>query len=624
LRGEGNCSSSLDLVQTESTRTLFFATQLAETEPHEVHRHFLPYADAFAVGVEFGLTEPDTSFFSNKVSWRDGSHISSSTNVQTVMMKDDAPWKVIQPDGKPLVLTLNDVMEMVSVESVISDPWHQAFNNGMEIDFDVRCFSKNHPSHMANSNKHHTCHMSAHLVRKEQVFRWVGSIFSNPQKYYGLRLNFHTDGSWERPYWGAFVDGIVDLLVLLTLPRKAVVFFATHCLGHLSKIYFHAINQHFGIRQHMGGLAARIMTSSVAYVNLRDSQNTAGEGGISHRRMLERLTASLHDCLGTPELEQLAHFCFGSVHQYAEEKGKPSLFDKVRHSKAPHDDTQLITEHQFDLAALSNEAIDLKDIAPLFSSTRKLGLCKRFFTPQYLQSLKKRASTDKKALQKTDTMDRGLDILGQADFNFSQQYGNSLEEKQDMNAQTLTDVRDLNRKSVKTDQMLDEVAAGLEASYNVAQKLHGETHELTRCYKNVTTVLESVSRSIENINQRISNEVKVELMQMRKAICTCDGQLVADNVDKTMTGSGPRLVSEPVQNVENTTSNQLPLCSNSFQAAGRHRVCHSQDAVMDLDVLCNSSQADGRHQVCRGDEAVMNVDEFFDNLMLKLQHRRKV
>jgi len=405
-KGEVECRANLDFVQVENQHTMFIATNVHESDSPKGLPYYLPYLDQVLAGVlsmsvEFGFEKPSTSIWSNQIG-HDGSQYRSSSNIQTVLLKDRAIWRTLRPNSKPLTLTLQDIFEMASVGKAFPDPWDQALKSGLEIDITVQCFNtqniKHHMVHSGISDIYETCQMNAHLLPTKRVSKFAGSITSNKFRVFGgIRLNFRANGSWERVYWATFFDSIVDLFVLLALPRAAVARFAISCLGPLSKVYSHVVNEYFGIRQRAGGMATRLMATSASYLHLLDAKDSSGGWGISQKRMLERMRACLkqESTLSDSELRHLVHFCFESVHRYSEHEHGTSLIKEVIYENAVEaskeiDHNKLMFEHEFGQALRNNETVTFRQFLPLFSSTRKIGFLENLFTPTYLHKVRKK------------------------------------------------------------------------------------------------------------------------------------------------------------------------------------------------------------------------------------------
>lgn len=388
--GDSNCKRGLDLVQFEGANTLFFATQLQEQSASGFNQFFLPYEDAFAVNFDFSFTRPDTNFFSNHISWEMGTLSSSVKDIQTVLLKDGSIQRTIQPDGKPIHLTLKDILELASARGTFSDVLHRARKDGIEININVECFNNNHIRQeqvsRVLSRKYYTCQLNAELTPKTSAFRLIGPITDYHKVYHGIRLTFRNRGSWERIYWGRILEGIVDLVVMMSVPTATVKFIATKLLGPLSAVYHKMINERFGIRERLGGMATRLMADRVAYLHLIDSESSSGALGISPQHMHEQLKSCLqwNSELRPCELQQLTKFCFESVHLYSK-KGEPDLLASVTKRSLKNDTADLILEDHFGLAITNNESVGFSDFAKLFSSTRKRGLLENVFTPGYLR-----------------------------------------------------------------------------------------------------------------------------------------------------------------------------------------------------------------------------------------------
>jgi len=184
---------------------------------------------------------------------------------------------------------------------------------------------------------------------------------------------------------------ITSALVLLSLPQRFVLFFATTCLGQLSKIYKQVIYERFDLKTEVSGITTRLMTSSAAFVQLEDVDGTENGGaGISRKRMSERLREVLRNrssTLDSYEVEQLVDYCFKAVTSTRKTRTAfqllveevTGLFKKGREPEVVV--SPCIDIDAFSVASTSNERISFATVVDWFDADRRLTWLEKLFTP---------------------------------------------------------------------------------------------------------------------------------------------------------------------------------------------------------------------------------------------------
>jgi len=303
------------------------------------------------------------------------------------------------------------------------------------------------------------------------------------KRFHGVRLRFRTAGSYEYVHWAKFVDGIIQLLVLCRLPMQLVRFIATNMLGRLSSIYSRVINEPFGIREQVGGLATRLMANSATYLDLTDEQDSVGCWGISMSRMQERLSALLshQKDLDRNEITAMTTFCYKSVLEWqltrrsgAQEVANFVAKDLRFNHTDDHVGVKLITEEEYGEAMTNNESLGFHDVVGLFDRDRKLTCFERIFSPSYLIALHNRPEAENVEPERTSDQQQELQMpaheadspeslaIGeQARRTFVSQQStrmSSLETQKDEVRQNAIRIRALEEKNVSLEEQVTQLS----------------------------------------------------------------------------------------------------------------------------------------------------------------------
>lgn len=532
------CISILDLMRVESATSLFWPTLLTEVgyERRNFSTHLIPYEPV--LGVEFSYnylveTNPLWDVF-DVAKQREAAN--SKTDILTVVMKEDKVFRVIEPQNT-IVLSLPEVMEIAGVPGIIHQDNELAKTKtdpdgpptratGVEFEIQIKCYNHGHMKNIVakqgvNSSHKKVKHICMLLIvrsRRSWVYQDEKISLENPnqtqtslaaaslelKRYHGIRVTFRTEGSWEFIHWMNFFDALIQLLVMVKLPMVAVRFVATSCLGSLSRIYSRVIDEPFGIREQVGGLATRLMANSVTYLDLTDQQDGAGTWGISIGRMRERLGALLSHQkeLDTAEIGAMTEFCYRSVMSWqkskkSEAQALAAFIAKVgRNSSIPAEvdadededegcEIKLITEDEYGEAMTNCEKLGFHDVVDLFDGDRKMTVMEKIFSPKYLTRLHHNAkrntlseNTDKRALQiTTGSTDGASDPQS---MKKGKVYENAPKEMtmRGRRSNTLENQKSEMRQNLNRLQMLEEKGTSLEERLEQADRRYREVLEV--------------------------------------------------------------------------------------------------------------------------------------------------
>jgi len=181
-----------------------------------------------------------------------------------------------------------------------------------------------------------------------------------------------------------------------------------NCLGPLSRIYKHAINESFYLAKNLASLVLKVMSSKRHYESLCGDGNSEGIA-------LAQLADSMQGCfrgfegLDKEEVSHLALYCFASVLCYGRSKRRllpkktmnAQAHDQLRHLLHGHtefwgnkanildmyNDTNLCLERDDFLAAAHFEdKISVDTAVALFDQTRAVGPLEYLFSPKFFRN----------------------------------------------------------------------------------------------------------------------------------------------------------------------------------------------------------------------------------------------
>eukprot|EP00421_Protoceratium_reticulatum_P054695 CAMPEP_0168505866 /NCGR_PEP_ID=MMETSP0228-20121227/77085_1 /TAXON_ID=133427 /ORGANISM="Protoceratium reticulatum, Strain CCCM 535 (=CCMP 1889)" /LENGTH=270 /DNA_ID=CAMNT_0008522953 /DNA_START=12 /DNA_END=821 /DNA_ORIENTATION=+ len=226
-----------------------------------------------------------------------------------------------------------------------------------------------------------SCYLSVRIVPRGWSTEYRQASFNHQgrrarQTVHGLYIRVQTSGFMRHFSFTALMGRLTAVLVLLTLPRRVVMFFCMHCLGHLSKMYTQVFVETFRFADYMAGMASRLMVCNAAFVELVDAED-AGETGISKERMRERL----REVLRLRQLAGLVEFCFKAVTSSTQNetlmeehlKGVQEVLHMAsgRAEGSVSQGEELINSDSFSVACTSNEWVNFDTVVQLWDVDRR-------------------------------------------------------------------------------------------------------------------------------------------------------------------------------------------------------------------------------------------------------------
>lgn len=192
----------------------------------------------------------------------------------------------------------------------------------------------------------------------------------------GLRIRFFTAGTFGFVSTEACIAGLTSLIVFLGLGKRAVMYFAFHGLGNLSKIYKHVIVNRVNLVRECCGAVTRLLSSSTGFLEVEDTTE-----GISRARLHERLVWLFRN---SPELDE------AEVNQLA----------KVVFDGLVAEDKLAIGLQEFAIASSSNEHVTFKSLVHIFDKDRPKKFLEKVFSDhttilgsEYLQNHRQNTAT---------------------------------------------------------------------------------------------------------------------------------------------------------------------------------------------------------------------------------------
>jgi len=207
-----------------------------------------------------------------------------------------------------------------------------------------------------------------------------------------ISLLRHSETSFFRAHdLMASVMYATSVMVILGLVNTVFRFFALFCLGQLSTIYASVVNPIFDVQHHCAKAVMQLVSQSVSFVQLTDrsSDGVVERGGISRKRMVERLMAinhHRHADLDGKEVLALADFAFTNVAaSQPMSKTLTGLFGTGSGKKTKCTDAaQAFIDIDHFCQATGSDTMSIDTIAHLFDRDRRSYPLERFFFPTSL------------------------------------------------------------------------------------------------------------------------------------------------------------------------------------------------------------------------------------------------
>jgi len=390
IQADYPCTSEFNLYTQESEAQILLHTRVLELQGSfpfnsstlSRSEYYVNTVHGMTLGIAYGLRGPQNQLGS------------STTNIQTEIRKNRKVIRTVK-GGQAIIMGLGELLELSGHSEVLDKPTFGLPDvvgrvSGVELKVEVSCMRVTFDTPV--------CTMDVLLAPQLWVFNSrVDALDGGDvrrQIIHGVRVNVHAQGSIHRLDFVSFYNALVATLVLVRLPKMLVYFVTIRCLGHMSRIYRKVVCELFDLSEQIGGMATRLMGSSVLFLELQDDS-----GHISKHRMSERMHevfAEIRDRLGDEEVEDLTDFCFASV--IRDSSDKRDFLDalksvRVAHGRIKGSSVNLelpaskgkMTKTHFSAACSNVEHIAFGDIVELFDQNRHRSRMEKLFMPKDLR-----------------------------------------------------------------------------------------------------------------------------------------------------------------------------------------------------------------------------------------------
>lgn len=196
---------------------------------------------------------------------------------------------------------------------------------------------------------------------------------ANVRTYSGLDISFMVTGRFAIVNGYAIFEQLTILWIWLQLPSVVIYLIATFMLGTMSTVYSRALHQQAGMMNSSKGIAARLMSNSSAFYDLKDD-----EEGVTKERLLQRFMYILkyEADLDANETAKLCDFLYKAI------------------LNVPPGQTELpkaIDISSFCAVCASNEPLTFQVLQDFFDCHRRVGILERCFQDQSINSIRKLA-----------------------------------------------------------------------------------------------------------------------------------------------------------------------------------------------------------------------------------------
>lgn len=388
--------------------------QLGET-------YVAPTAESFALLFSHGYRvekEPESFFGLNSGKTRG----SSEDVARTVVVGPSGElFREVAP-GEEILLTIRD---LVSLASELPIDWADdlaaavAAGEGLELMVQTGCYSDSDDlaamharlGRVKVSPEEPACILEVRFTSRHAARSELLGGTDRVRTFRGIRvLCQEGHGSFRFASLQQVFRALTSFIVLIGMPRTALLGFAVCCLGHMSSIYRKAVVEEFSLMDEAAGVATRLMCTGFSFNSLADVEDDDEEGrAVSRNRMKQSLKDILRHqkgLLNDQEIDQMLTFCYsqlvqnrGAKNSLIEEVGgefltmmMPATHDSIEEAKISAARRVDITN--FCTATTSHETLSFLHLVQLFDHDRKIWPLERFFTPrklkQYLQEAKAR------------------------------------------------------------------------------------------------------------------------------------------------------------------------------------------------------------------------------------------
>lgn len=195
------------------------------------------------------------------------------------------------------------------------------------------------------------------------------------RRSYGVAIDFEASGRFAYFNPREFIQTLVALAVLFSIPTKVVRFIACHLLGGLSDVYKNVLKEPFSVMKRFHGVCSRMMMSSMCYKMLTGQMDKMGPG----------LEAMTRDQVERQMLESMPCKWDFEHKRSATEGGECDLgpnrdehimrLSNIMMFGLDEDDGGSVEFHEFISACMSGESIDVPVIAKYFDPSRSNCCC---------------------------------------------------------------------------------------------------------------------------------------------------------------------------------------------------------------------------------------------------------
>lgn len=450
------CIHPLDSHRRESQSQLFLVTHIEErgVGAGQDSMFFVPLegAHTLAMAYRFAVPEPTiwggTADRSRRLSASTGSAGNFASDVLTVIQgADRLVSRVVEPGSPEIEFELRDLLALGGLSDFLDMPnpsvganflpGHQRPEDGaigrltgLNVDLNLQCLQRPDPTvslegHAGQDWTGKVCYLR---VERSPMKNWASVEEAEThgaggvkRTYHGIRVAVVPGGVFKFLDLEVLILQITSSIVFLMMPKSLMFFFIVNMLGHLSVIYRNAIIERFNVGKEVACITARILSTSVTFLELEEDSTTptqsprppdrdpgeepgngipTKEGFISRQTMgtqMKEVLRSRKSMLQGNEMKALIDFCFQSVQDIAKLSHKQSIRDDMQEirlmkhgvSASPPGEARggRVNIDSFSTCCASSPSMEFDSFVKLFDMSRRTGMFERWFTPTYFAEL---------------------------------------------------------------------------------------------------------------------------------------------------------------------------------------------------------------------------------------------
>jgi len=279
-------------------------------------------------GYSYDVPRHEIRGFSNLWTANGFSGTSSADTLTVILDATGKPRRRVLPDGGGISIKMKELLEFAGRTNWLYEAQVELGPNykegaalpegpvgrltGIRVTLQIKCYNPTNVPHFLGAQD--WLGPVCTVQTEPSIPNWVWMRLTHSRggctrhvKYHGVIVSVEAEGALRIFDLKAVLTFLVESIVLISLPSSLFRFIATGCLGHLSRIYEGVVNQKFSLSQHIASTAMHLMSSSVSYNKLADT-----EDGISLSQMARTIPNSLQDFheLGIGEVNAFVLFCF--------------------------------------------------------------------------------------------------------------------------------------------------------------------------------------------------------------------------------------------------------------------------------------------------------------------------